>query len=208
MRSPPLRYYLERVLQVFRTGPLSFSLKRHENRVCSANLGEEFAGPEKVGLGLPKFCRTFGFYRTFLQLAFYNVQLPQNLPAEPQRFRRILLGGGRGGARTCLLRTGFFSYQIHVKNPSERDFRTTHRQGSIEPFASKPPPFLGYSLRTLPKVGKVGRKIENGLRPDMGKKWPQNSKASLVGLFGGAVFRHGRSARKQPIGLNGAVSPP
>ena len=50
-----------------------------------------------------------GFCRTFLQQAFYYVKRSAGPPAEPQRFRRIL--GNLLGARTRLVRTGFFSSQ-------------------------------------------------------------------------------------------------
>ena len=54
-------------------------------------------------------------YRIFHQLAFTMRNLPLDLPAEPQRFRGML--GRRGGARTCVLRTSFFSSQL--KNPGQ-----------------------------------------------------------------------------------------
>ena len=58
---------------------------------------------------LPQFCRAFGVLCEGSSAGF----LLRAPPAEPQRFRKILARSARrGGARTRLLRTGFFSSHL------------------------------------------------------------------------------------------------
>ena len=80
------------------------------------NVGEEFAGSEKAGLGCQGSAEPLGFCVRVLQQVFYTQEVLQNLPAEPTGSADFW----GGGARAWLLRTGFFPPRMGAADSSRR----------------------------------------------------------------------------------------
>ena len=85
-------------------------LFRYQTKQSSLNLGEDFAGSEKLGLAPKVLHNLLGSPELFFNRLFTLWKHPQNLPAEPQRFCRVL---GRRGEPGPVLedRLLFFSHK-------------------------------------------------------------------------------------------------